>query len=1152
MAQEATDPLLRRFRGSAKIAEYDILDLKLGEGTFGVVSKARSKRTGKVVALKKILMHNEKDGFPITALREVKLLKMLRHPNVLRLEEMAVERQVVDPKAKAGHKKATLYMVMPYMDHDLSGMLTNPDIHFSTPQIKCYMQQLLEGTRYLHQSNILHRDMKAANILISNTGILQIADFGLARHYDGQPPQPGCGNGEAVRDYTSLVVTRWYRPPELLLTLKRYTPAIDLWGVGCIFGEMFELKPILEGRTDVDQCHRIFALVGSPTETTMPGWTDLAGCEGTKVFETRKGDIEKRFGQIGNEGLDLLKKLLCLDWRTRINAHDALEHEYFHTAPLPSRPGDLPRYQDSHELDSRRRGHEKQRAPPPAPAGGTVGMGADDREWNGSGPPSYNNGYERGPDRGRGYNGGGGRDRGPPGVGGVGARPFDDRRGGGPSNGRRPEWQRDRDRDGRPPQGGNGHGHVLPPRPSQESMRSDGSTRGIPPPPPRGGGGAGVDTYIPDRPFSASQQGDRPRPPPNGAVRDGYERGGRRGSRGEVYRDGSRGPRERDGRGATYRDSDAPPPPPPVREREREREPYRNGDATSSQQQRYSRDDAPYRDLDGPPQRYSRDGRDGRDGEAGYRERDRGGGERRGTRSRSPGPDRGRGGGGGRKDDRFQNPNPRERDDLRAGDVYARRDGGWYRTSSDPRDDENAREKLRQGDEEAAAADDDDDDDDAAWRREDQRREEQRVRQNLKRKEQRRRQELRREGQRRREEEAAAVDAARRKEEEGAADAAWRREEKAAIHGAHRREEKAAVDAARRREGKAAADAKSEKAGRVDGPSARGGKGPAKTEDSSARRVSIGKENIRGRKSKAQEVEDEGLATERKSINKENKPPRKSRATERSRVVFSPTPPESNGDHDDDIERADEGFRLRAARRQKELAEAREERRLNGWQQAGRCDPEPHKQSADLSELRTSGRVCGKGEAEQQVLPSTRKADDSAVQSPRHDSRQNTATLKVSNAARTLTADSRQRPRKPRKSHQVDTHAPDQRQSGSAKQAPVSELATNTGDQQHASISKGWLVSGELKQLRPSGYSLAESWVLVSTADGSGKTQQQLKDAEEEAEVEVEADSDAAPSEYSSEYATKDGEGVSDGESDVEVVSGDEDDELSQESGIST
>lgn len=147
---DLTDPTLRRFRGSAKISEYEVVGEKLGEGTFGVVSKARSRRSGAMVALKKILMHNEKEGFPITALREVKLLKMLSHPNILRLEEMAVERRQVDDKGKSGKKRATLYMVTPYMDHDLSGMLTNPNIKFTVGQIKCYMQQLLEGLRYLH------------------------------------------------------------------------------------------------------------------------------------------------------------------------------------------------------------------------------------------------------------------------------------------------------------------------------------------------------------------------------------------------------------------------------------------------------------------------------------------------------------------------------------------------------------------------------------------------------------------------------------------------------------------------------------------------------------------------------------------------------------------------------------------------------------------------------------------------------------------------------------------------------------------------------------------------------------------------------------------------------------------------------------------
>lgn len=125
-----------------------------------------------------------------------------------------------------------MYMVTPYMDHDLSGLLDNPSVHFKEPQIKCYMLQLLQGLSYLHDNHILHRDMKAANLLINNRGILQIADFGLARHYDGPRPHAGRPMGDGRRDYTGLVVTRWYRPPELLLHLRQYTTAIDVWGVG--------------------------------------------------------------------------------------------------------------------------------------------------------------------------------------------------------------------------------------------------------------------------------------------------------------------------------------------------------------------------------------------------------------------------------------------------------------------------------------------------------------------------------------------------------------------------------------------------------------------------------------------------------------------------------------------------------------------------------------------------------------------------------------------------------------------------------------------------------------------------------------------------------------------------------------------------------
>ena len=486
-----------RFQGCSSIKHYDILD-KLGEGTFGEVHKARSVVRGHLVALKKILMHNERDGFPITALREIKLLKMLSHPNILKLEEMAIEH-----RRGEGKKKAIMYMVTPYMDHDLSGLLENPKVKFTEPQIKCYMLQLLEGVRYLHDQHILHRDMKAANLLINNKGILQIADFGLARTYEDPVPQAGKGNGEASRDYTTLVVTRWYRPPELLLSLRKYTPAIDMWGVGCVFGEMFTGRPILAGSSDLNQAHLIFELVGSPTEENMPGWSSLPGCEGMKTLKEWPGKLETRFRDQGSGVISLLVELLKLDWRKRINAIDALEHPYFKNPPFPATPGEIPQFEESHELD-RRKFRSQQAALPPAPAGGTVGMGING-EW-GSGTNRVNGHPNR-------------RPPGPPPHGPPRNGIYHDNRGpiqqlhirgagpqvppppppGEPPNNHRPSWQRGQgQRDPglppRPPPSNMGMGwHGWASEATNEIRPRHGAPRVGPP----GLGGSSVDTYIP-------------------------------------------------------------------------------------------------------------------------------------------------------------------------------------------------------------------------------------------------------------------------------------------------------------------------------------------------------------------------------------------------------------------------------------------------------------------------------------------------------------------------------------------------------------------------------------------------------------------------------------------------------------------------------
>ncbi|KAF1981300.1 Pkinase-domain-containing protein [Aulographum hederae CBS 113979] len=520
----------RIFHGCSPIAQYEFMG-KLGEGTFGEVYKARSLRTGAIVALKKILMHNEKDGFPITALREIKLLKLLSHVNVLKLEEMAIERNRSDVR-----QRAVMYMVTPYMDHDLSGLLDNPE--------------LFQGLKYLHDSNILHRDMKAANLLISNRGILQIGDFGLARDYDGPTPLPGRGGGEATREYTTLVVTRWYRPPELLLQLRRYTTAIDMWGAGCVFGEMFKRKPILAGSSDLNQANIIFDLVGSPTEANMPGWSALPGCEGVKEFASRRGNITQVFGNQSPEALHLLQDLLKLDWRKRLTAVDALEHPYFKAYPLPARPEDIPRFPDSHELDRRNaRGGEK-RALPPAPAGGTVGLGHDG-QWNGSSGhgASWMNGGRQG--------GSWGRDmpRGPPppppGRSHDNRGPYD-RAPAGPPPRRTPWGNTSAHPQGSLPDDPYGSGavqrHPLP-------ARVPNAVSSFPPSggqPPRRGqhGNSNVDSYVP----SYSKDDHTPRG--NGEGRNSKDR-----DEGLRSRDGRDG---RDGRGydrrSTYHDPDRPAP----------------------------------------------------------------------------------------------------------------------------------------------------------------------------------------------------------------------------------------------------------------------------------------------------------------------------------------------------------------------------------------------------------------------------------------------------------------------------------------------------------------------------------------------------------------------------------------------------------------
>jgi len=168
--------------------------------------------------------------------------------------------------------RGEVFVVFPYMDHDLCGLLLNKDFRMTHSIAKLLLKQILEGLSYMHANNIIHRDLKTANILVSKEGSVMIADFGLARTL-GVEEMPK----HSPHEYTNMVVTRWYRAPELLLGDTQYTTAVDMWSMGCILGEMYLREPIFPGASDKDQLFRIFQRAGPPTHLSWPGWKKLPG-----------------------------------------------------------------------------------------------------------------------------------------------------------------------------------------------------------------------------------------------------------------------------------------------------------------------------------------------------------------------------------------------------------------------------------------------------------------------------------------------------------------------------------------------------------------------------------------------------------------------------------------------------------------------------------------------------------------------------------------------------------------------------------------------------------------------------------------------------------------------------------------------------------
>ncbi|KAH7166002.1 hypothetical protein EDB81DRAFT_269847 [Dactylonectria macrodidyma] len=314
----------------------------VGSGTYGKVFKGLNVYTKGLVALKRIRMEGERDGFPVTAVREIKLLQSLRHINIVNLQEVMVE-------------KNDCFMVFEYMSHDLTGLLNHPSFKLDAAQKKHLAKQLFEGLDYLHTRGVLHRDIKAANILVSNEGILKLADFGLARFYAKRHQL----------DYTNRVITIWYRSPELLLGETKYTAAVDVWSAACVMVEIFTRNAIFTGDgTELSQLEKIYNILGTPNRHEWPGLVEMAWFELLRPTAKRKNVFAEKYRErITEAGFDLLSAMFRYDPAKRPNAAEVLEHRYFTTEePSPRQAIELANIDgDWHEFESKALRKENER-----------------------------------------------------------------------------------------------------------------------------------------------------------------------------------------------------------------------------------------------------------------------------------------------------------------------------------------------------------------------------------------------------------------------------------------------------------------------------------------------------------------------------------------------------------------------------------------------------------------------------------------------------------------------------------------------------------------------------------------------------------------------------------------------------------------------
>jgi cyclin-dependent kinase 7 len=288
----------------------------LGAGTWGVVHQAEQRGTGRIVAIKKIKSERPEEGVNFTAIREIKLLREFKHPNVIELVDVFSTPDMA------------VCLVYECARTDLEKILANKQISISFGDIKAHILFLLNAVAACHERYILHRDLKPDNMLYMEDGTMKLADFGLARMY-----------GTPKTRLSPQAITLWYKPPELLLGAYEYSSAADMWSVGCIFAELILRRPFLQGmNSDISQLDKIFTVFGTPTDVNWPDHKALPLCaRGLLWDEVPAIPFDEIFVAAPKDAISLLRSLLTLDPNMRFTAQQALDHPYFTNEP-PATP----------------------------------------------------------------------------------------------------------------------------------------------------------------------------------------------------------------------------------------------------------------------------------------------------------------------------------------------------------------------------------------------------------------------------------------------------------------------------------------------------------------------------------------------------------------------------------------------------------------------------------------------------------------------------------------------------------------------------------------------------------------------------------------------------------------------------------------------